>query len=325
MKSITSTSTTLLEVFAKTADSPKVFSGQNIGSANYHLIQNYKASILELQQKTWKTPAIFSIDYAWEKALDDYDEANVLLKNHLNDGGVVMVSMHPGNPFLGEGLYTKGTGDFVFDDLFKAGTEPYIHWQNTLKKIADGLENLQQTHTILWRPLHEMNGAWFWWGGGNSEQITQTEFKKLWMSIYDYFKMRKLNNLLWVYSPNSHHDKHSTVDVLDLYPGDSYVDIVALDYYADTFSFLNKNGSIDKLLSLHKPFGFAELGQQGRKKIANTDVLDVIQKKFPQTAFVIHWHTDTDKFWPVPRSIVDNSYADEYLNDSRVITLDDLK
>ncbi|GAA0854033.1 glycosyl hydrolase [Aliiglaciecola litoralis] len=315
----------LLKTLAETMFTSKILSGQNVGSANYLLQQNYEASVIELQQETGKIPAIFSVDYAWEVALDDYTQTNTILERHLNAGGIVTVSMHPGNPFLGGGLYTKGTGDYTFDDLFKPGTKPYIFWQTVLVKVADGLEKLQQNHTVLWRPLHEMNGAWFWWGGGDADQITHAEFKKLWLSIYTYFESRKLDNLLWVYSPNSHHDEGSTIDVLTLYPGDQYVDVVALDYYSDTFSLLNKNGSVDKLLSLNKPFGFAEFGQQSRSRMNNYDALNFLKNKFPQTGFVIYWHTNTDNFWPVPRSIIDNKKAKEFMNDPRVITLAELQ
>lgn len=321
MKTASPSSRKLLESFTKTMFTPNFYSGQNIGSSNYLLEQNYEASIVELRKETDKTPAIFTVDYAWEIALDDYSKTNAILKSHLQKEGMVIVSMHPGNPFLEGGLYTKGTGDYKFDDLFKPGTKPYIFWQKILKQVADGLYDLQSDdHTIMWRPLHEMNGNWFWWGGGDADQITAAEFKKLWLSIYDYFKTRKLDNLLWMYSPNSNHDQHSTIDVLSLYPGDNFVDIVALDYYDDSLDRLNINGSVDKLLSLNKPFGFAELGQTSRTKLNNMDIVDVLKNKFPHTAFVVHWHTNTDKMWPVPRSIIDNHYPEAYLNNERVLT-----
>lgn len=326
MQATSPASKALLESLAQAMFSPKLLSGQHIGTANYQLTQNYKASILALQKETSKVPAIFSIDYAWESALDDYTEANAILNKHLNHGGVVTVNMHPGNPFLGGGLYSKGTGTYKFDDLFTPGTKPYISWQATLEQVADGLQELQKrNHSILWRPLHEMNGDWFWWSSGDATQISPAEFKKLWLSIYTYFTKRNLNNLLWVYSPNSHHDKYSTIDVLTLYPGDNLVDVVALDYYEDTFSLINLNGSVDKLLSLNKPFGFSELGQKSREKFNNLDVINTIKKNFQHTAFVIHWHTNTDKIWPIPRSIIDNDNSNAYINDKHVVTRDDFR
>ena len=50
------------------------------------------------------------------------------------------------------------------------------------------------------------------------------------------------------------------------------------------------------------------------------DIVDVLKNKFPHTAFVVHWHTNTDKMWPVPRSIIDNHYPEAYLNNERVLT-----
>ena len=47
---------------------------------------------------------------------------------------------------------------------------------------------------VLWRPLHEFDGAWFWWGKGGAEA-----FKKLWRLMYDRFTgLHKLDNLIWV-------------------------------------------------------------------------------------------------------------------------------
>jgi mannan endo-1,4-beta-mannosidase len=80
-----------------------------------------------------------------------------------------------------------------------------------LKKFQDA--NLP----LLWRPLHEASGGWFWWGAKGSGPFIQ-----LWQLMHDRFvNYHHLHNLIWVY----------TVGDPAWYPGDNYVDIVGMDIY----------------------------------------------------------------------------------------------
>jgi mannan endo-1,4-beta-mannosidase len=74
---------------------------------------------------------------------------------------------------------------------------------------------------VLWRPVHEASGKWFWWGyrGANA-------CKSLYKLMFErYTKVHHLNNLIWVWTTDE------ASDALDWYPGDEYVDIVGRDYY----------------------------------------------------------------------------------------------
>jgi mannan endo-1,4-beta-mannosidase len=71
---------------------------------------------------------------------------------------------------------------------------------------------------ILWRPLHEAEGKWFWWGAKGPEPFVQ-----LWRLMHDRLtNHHNLHNLIWVYTGG--------IDAA-WYPGDEYVDIVGLDAY----------------------------------------------------------------------------------------------
>jgi mannan endo-1,4-beta-mannosidase len=84
--------------------------------------------------------------------------------------------------------------------------------------IAVELKRLQEAGVpILWRPLHEASGGWFWWG---TDRESYLELYKL---LYDRLtNHHKINNLIWVW--NGQH--------ADWYPGDEYVDIIGEDVYA---------------------------------------------------------------------------------------------
>ncbi len=72
---------------------------------------------------------------------------------------------------------------------------------------------------ILWRPFHEGDGSWFWWGAKGAEPL-----KKLWRIMFFRFTgLHKLNNLIWVWNS----------PVPECYPGDDVVDIISRDLYPE--------------------------------------------------------------------------------------------
>ncbi len=96
--------------------------------------------------------------------------------------------------------------------------------------VADFANELSDSGIpILFRPFHECDGGWFWWGTASTDTET---FKAMYKYAADYLRETKgVHNLVFVYSPNGPVTSESTY--LDRYPGDDYVDILALDYYND--------------------------------------------------------------------------------------------
>jgi mannan endo-1,4-beta-mannosidase len=68
------------------------------------------------------------------------------------------------NPASMNGGDTKNRSNLTFTDVLKPETETGQRWRSYIDIVAEGLDDLQQSNvTVLFRPLHEMNGAWFWW------------------------------------------------------------------------------------------------------------------------------------------------------------------
>lgn len=73
---------------------------------------------------------------------------------------------------------------------------------------------------VLWRPLHEAEGKWFWWGAKGPEN-----FKRLWRLMFErYTRHHGLHNLIWVFTSGGDNT---------WYPGDDVVDIVGYDGYTN--------------------------------------------------------------------------------------------
>lgn len=96
-------------------------------------------------------------------------------------------------------------------------------------KISERFLNLQDSGVaVLWRPLHEAAGGWFWWGVGGSDC-----YKKLYQLVFDRMYEKGVRNAIWIWNierdPAIGYD--ATALNADWYPGDEYVDIIGVDIY----------------------------------------------------------------------------------------------
>lgn len=88
-----------------------------------------------------------------------------------------------------------------------------------IDNIAQQLLQMQEAGVpILWRPLHEASGGWFWWGAEGAEPYLKL-YRYLYHTLTDEYG---LNNLIWIWNGQDP----------DWYPGDEYVDIIGVDIYA---------------------------------------------------------------------------------------------
>ena len=88
-----------------------------------------------------------------------------------------------------------------------------------IENVAAELLKMQEAGVpVLWRPLHEASGGWFWWGAEGADTYLKL-YKYLFHILTDEYQ---LNNLIWVWNGQS----------ADWYPGDEYVDIIGVDVYA---------------------------------------------------------------------------------------------
>jgi hypothetical protein len=80
---------------------------------------------------------------------------------------------------------------------------------------------------VFLRPFHEMNNAAYPWSVRQSGN-TADDLIRAWRYMHDRFTRDGATNVLWVWSPNTENDD---VSFADIYPGDQYVDWLAVDGY----------------------------------------------------------------------------------------------
>lgn len=288
----------------------RVIAGQHIGNA-LHPEAGYKEHIGDLQASTGKWLGLIGVDYGFT---DGYEAANRVVTEHWKAGGLVTISCHAANPFTGGSAWDNPPHDL--NELIEPGTKAHENWMAQLDRLATAFAALQETGVvILWRPFHEMNGAWFWWGQTKAGTRRKEEFTNLWKHMFAYFTATKrLNNLLWVYSASS--GAHSKTPVDFFYPGEEYCDIVGLDNYSDDMEW---NGYAE-LARLGKPFAATEIGPAKKTRDGSFNysiLMDRIARSYPRTTYFMAWAREC--------SLVHNRGAAELLSHPWVITRESLK
>jgi hypothetical protein len=170
-----------------------------------------------IEQVTGKLPAIQGHDYLDPRTNRRENEVAIAW---WRGGGIPTFMWHWGAPTKGPG-YPQSKMAIDISRCFEEGTPEHKAMWEDLKRTADLLTELRDAGVpVLWRPMHEFDGGWFWYGMGTSEQ-----FIRLWRTMFDYFaKERGLNNLIWVLC-------HSGRPRAGWDPGKEYYDLVGVDTY----------------------------------------------------------------------------------------------
>ncbi len=174
-------------------------------------------------QQTGKQAAIWGRDIRY---LRDPGE----LARHVRRHGYIL-TLHWHWFFDGDSAWTKRRKTPV--DVGRVVTPGTPEHRKALEEMAVAADKLQVLEDagipVLWRPLHEIDGGWFWWTDRDRPENTA----KLWRMMFDYFTgQRKLDNLIWVYSAGVGSREKKPVEYRRrFYPGPEYVDISGIDIY----------------------------------------------------------------------------------------------
>ncbi len=123
-----------------------------------------------------------------------------------------------GNPRWWGGFYTRNSTFDIAKVMNGQDPEGKKAIDRDIKEIASQLKRLEDAGVpVIWRPLHEASGGWFWWGAKGADA-----YKKLWIYLYEELTYKYgCNNLIWVFNAQDS----------EWYPGDEYVDVIGEDIY----------------------------------------------------------------------------------------------
>ena len=195
-------------------------------------------------------PALKGFDFIFKttKFGDNSDWTQMAIDWHTKSGGIVCFCWHwnvprdINDPDSATSFYVPGAqnGDpGTTFDIAKAvtpGTKEYERAVHDIDLIAHELQRLEAAGVpVLWRPLHEASGGWFWWGIQNKEQVKEQYYQKLWYMIYDRLEnYHKLTNLIWVWngqtSKNEVHKNTYDIAGIDVYPTSEDHTVLGGDY-----------------------------------------------------------------------------------------------
>ena len=252
------------------------------------------------------------------KNLDSVPFARIreeLIAHHLR-GGIVTLSWHPRNPMTDSdqgGTSPQGSSWDVTDttvvrNVLEGGSqhEKFLTWMTRLGDFIATLKTEDgQPVPIIFRPWHENNGSWFWWG---QELCTDEEFRSLWNMLQDYLvQERGFSNLLWSYSPNLD-GKWNEERFLKRYPGNDRVTLIGEDAYQWG---TEEDFKRDLTADLTFLSSFAEKNQKllamtecGLKNMTDstwwTRVLQPIMDQYPLSYFLLWRNYSKEYFGPSP-------------------------
>jgi mannan endo-1,4-beta-mannosidase len=141
-------------------------------------------------------------------------------------GGINTISMHLDNPVTGRNAWDNSPAV----KRILPGGDTHASYLKTLDRIAAFLEDLRRVDgtpiPIVFRPYHEHNQKWPWWG---KRSCSEDEFIALWRMTVEHLRdARGIHHLLYAISPQ---DIADAKDYMRGYPGDDYVDVFGLDFY----------------------------------------------------------------------------------------------
>ena len=167
---------------------------------------------------------------------------------------------------------------------------------------------------VVWRPLHEASGGWFWWGTASPECYVQ-----LYRLVFDRMvNTNKLTNLIWVWNINTDPKFGYDYSALNAewYPGDEYVDIVAVDIYDPLLNHNSAANYFNKIVS--------DVGTKKLIALSENGAIPDIDSIAEDKAYWSYWMTWSQTWSGNFLEKTSTEMWKRNLDDERIIALDDM-
>ena len=282
----------------------------------------------DIKKTTGNDPSILGSDFMFITDKDNpnnnwyIQQENKIIqdtKDAYAKGMINTFCWHLREPYNEKSFYSADMTSEQRTDAFKSllpGGKFNDWYKKKLDKVASVVSNLKDTNgkqiPIIFRPFHEFDGNWFWWG---ANYCTAEEYISVYRFTVNYLRDTKnVHNILFAFSPDNSYTTPSSY--LSRYPGDDYVDVLGMDNYGD---FDNKGTSgaslansklkliSDLAISKNKIAALTETGYRVTSTTPainnwfSTYLYDAITNNNLQIAYVMFWsNTSSGYYVPTP-------------------------
>lgn len=193
----------------------------------------YEAGRSDVKEVTGEYPGVIN----WDLGMIEVDSSKNLdgvpftfmaeeIRRQDARGGVNTLSWHPLNIASGGNSWDTEASPLKLIAGDQAMSDSLDVWITRAARFIGDLRDTDgQRIPVVFRPWHENNGTWFWWGSANA---TPEEYKDLWKRTRRIFDAEGIDNVVWAYSPDRIDSKET---FLLTYPGDDLVDLLGTDIY----------------------------------------------------------------------------------------------
>lgn len=264
----------------------------------------------DVKSVTGSHPAVVGIDFgdfsgqSNEKIEKNKGALKNIVVDTYNRGGIITVSWHVNNPVSNDGFYWKDSVSVAAMSLIKPGGSHHEKYKETLKTIADFAHSVKAKDgtlvPMIFRPFHEFDGDWFWWG---KKYTSREDFIEVWQFTVSYLKdTLGVHNFIYGFSPDIRYN--SEAEYLERYPGDNFVDLFGVDDYGD----FGRDGKYDLENGIKRLQIISDLAKEKNKIAAFTEtglesipnknwwtetLLKAIKTENLELAYVLVWRNDS--------------------------------
>jgi mannan endo-1,4-beta-mannosidase len=274
----------------------------------------------DVKSVTGSHPAVIGVDlmgFSGHPENDisrEKDRLRKIVADTYNRGGVTTLAWHFSNPVSGGGFYWKDSVSLPAVRYIIPGGEAHHQYKEILRGIGEWANTTKgrdgKSVPMIFRPFHEFDGGWFWWGAPHS---TKEEFLVLWRFTVSYLRdSLGVRNFIYAFSPDNQFNTEA--EYLARYPGDEWVDMVGVDNYGDMGRDGYRLDTARQKLKIVSDYAkkrdkLAAFTETGLESIPNplwwTDVLlKTMKGDDMRLAFVLVWrndqHSSTHYYAPFP-------------------------
>ena len=271
-------------------------------------------SVKAMESWQGKKNTVVNLFTNWDSAPQTIDN---LFKQQLptlwTNGNIPLVTWEP--------QLAQNTPDNIEVLIAQGQFDAYItDWATQMKKFlsgTDGLYGNTDDRRAYLRLGHEMNGDWYAWSAAKGNNSTN-DFVQMWRHVKEIFSIQGIesNHLQWMWSVNNTDVGGFRAE--SFYPGDAYVDWMAIDGYnwgtSQSWSSWESptqvfGDMITRLRSVsQKPIAITEFGsssQGGNKSNWTTSAFQYFSQQGIKMAVSFNQDKETD--WAVFGGIKGNS------------------